>query len=132
MSTLNTQGSYGQAERRRGWQRLHERWMPWAIWAGLIPMALLTAGAAVMQLWLDYRTNPPSCYGIGWGCQLSPWAGGVFWLIIFCAPVIVLSAMVLGLAELAGPRFAFARSLMMIAVHVVGLAFAMLIIAEGS
>ena len=37
--------------------------------AGSVTAAILVGlGLVVAVTWIDQRANPPTCYGIGWGC----------------------------------------------------------------
>jgi hypothetical protein len=52
-----------------------------------------------------YASDPPACYGIGWGCDLSPSTRGLFASIFYVAYLVVL-AIVVGLLHLGGNRLA--------------------------
>jgi len=89
---------------------LRARWLPWAT---LLAAAVLTPVAA----WLgalaarrEYASDPPSCYGIGWGCDLSPNDQGSLAAIFYVAYLVVL-AIVVGLLHHGGNRLAPARAL---------------------
>ncbi|MDP9068469.1 MAG: hypothetical protein M3N53_09050 [Actinomycetota bacterium] len=71
-----------------------------------VPAALL----AILGTWLEHRVNPPTCYGIGWGCTLDAGGAGFFvgffWLYA-CGCV----ALALGITELFWHKVVVLRSL---------------------
>jgi hypothetical protein len=93
--------------------QLDTRSFPWIILAVLLAMApvfgLLTwaAGSAT------YQQDPPSCYGIGWGCKLDAGTSGILWAIIWLVVVAAL-ALVLAVSEFFWQRVAVARSVLLL------------------
>lgn len=94
-------------------EKLERRWFPWAITGVLAlaaaPFGLLARAGAI----LEYQQNPPACYGLGWGCTLSPndigVVMGVIWLVGVGA-----AASVLVVSELVWKHVALARSIFML------------------
>lgn len=94
---------------------MRQRRFPWIL-VGVC--ALL--GGIVSLLAIAYTARkqaiaPPSCFGIGWGCELDPGSTGAF-IVIFWGIGLAWVVGVLGVTELFGPRFTVARSALMLAV----------------
>ncbi|MBW3659232.1 MAG: hypothetical protein KY457_11380 [Actinobacteria bacterium] len=75
--------------------RVGHRWEALVVWAATTAGArranvtvavLLGIGALVTWggLWLEDRANPPTCYGIGWGCTPDPGTSMFFigWIVL--------------------------------------------------
>src|SRR4051794_23525705 len=110
---------------------LRNRWFPWAVLgagaAGALPFGVgvwLTTAAR-------YARSEPSCYGIGWGCVLSPsdtgWVFGALWGL-----AAVLLAAVLLLSEALGPRATVVRSWVLLTVVVVAAVLGMTVLVASA
>lgn len=93
MGSSTTDG--GTTRVGRGWDALVARASTeeTARRAHLAVAVLLGIGALVAYagLWLEDRANPPTCYGIGWGCTPDPGTSMFFigWFVL--APAFVVS-----------------------------------------
>ena len=88
----------------------------------LILAAFPLAALVALVVGLQQAENPPTCYGIGFGCVPGPWSTAALVGAIFYAPVVASLAGLLALLELSGPRGQTARSLvaLVVAIGLVG------------
>lgn len=117
--------------RATSWLRnqLGRRWFPWAV-LGIV-YALGTAHSLLTWLWawLEYRQNPPNCYGLGWGCSLDP-GGAAFFTAFFWSLVLVPATATLALTEFFWRRVAPVRSVL--ALILLALATLLFLITAGA
>lgn len=100
-------------------QKLGRRSFPWIV-VGIAALAALPVGLFVWCLTaVEYAKNPPSCYGLGWGCSLDPTSsgvvGGILWLVGVGAVAVALV-----ITELFWKQIAVLRSVVVLIVTCVG------------
>ena len=100
--------------------RMGQRSFPWRVMAVLAAAALPIGVVAWFATFVVYRAQPPSCYGIGFGCTLSPISvgglvGGLWLFAMAC------TAGALLITELFWERVAEARSAAVLVAAVFGI-----------
>lgn len=99
------------------------RSFPWLLIGALVVLAAPVAGVIAAGVAVEQAERPPTCEGIGWGCEPGPGASAALVLVIVYAPFVAGVAAVVGLLELGGARTAVARLVvasLAVAVVVVG------------
>lgn len=114
---------------------LDSRRSPWFVFLGLVLAALPLGGLVWLNVAIEHRTHPPTCYGIGWGCRLDAVTTATVVIVVVYGPVLLGVAAILGLLELGGPRLRKARSVVSLvaaaAVALAAVALIMEILTEG-
>lgn len=89
--------------------RLQHAWVPWVTLGAALLLAPAYGWMATVATRREYDDHPPSCTGIGFGCELSP--GGMGWLtaIVYIGAV-VLVGVAIALLHYGGSRLALARA----------------------
>lgn len=103
---------------------LRSRWdrrsFPWAVVVAIAAFAPIVGVLAWLLIAAEHRVDPPTCYGIGWGCTLDATSSGVaagfFWLVATAAV-----AAALAITEFFWARVAVARSIVLLVVLFVAL-----------
>jgi hypothetical protein len=100
---------------RMKWLRrqLDTRPFPWLVLAVLLVMAPVFGLLVWVAASATYQQDPPSCYGIGWGCKLDAGLSGIFWGVAWLVVVAAL-ALVLAVTEFFWQRVAVARSVLLL------------------
>lgn len=110
--------------------RLGYRWFPWSVVALLLALAPLAGVIGWLATVAQYRDTPPPCYGIGWGCSLSPRVAGLLFGTLWLMSVAVIAA-VLSVTELFWRPVAVARSIVLLVILVFALGVLVVIGAQG-
>lgn len=96
------------------------RWFPWMVIGLLVLAAIPLGGIAMIATSVSYSEQPPPCYGLGWGCELSPSDVGVIMAVMWLVWVGGESVLLL-VSEMFWRRVAEARSLGVLFVGAIGI-----------
>ena len=96
-------------------ERLRQGFVPYAFLGSALLLTPVFYWVIMIGTRIEYSQNPPSCYGLGWGCEFDPETTGLVSAVLyFCFLVVVL--VVVALLHLVGRRrLAVARSCLAIA-----------------
>jgi hypothetical protein len=89
--------------------RMDARLFPWSIVGILAALTPLFGWLVRGSTAAGYREDPPSCYGIGWGCKLDPASSGLLAALVWGVGVVAVAG-ALALTEFFWRRIATARS----------------------
>jgi hypothetical protein len=73
----------GSRLRKQLHQRMSTRLFPWLIVGVLVALTLPVGLLGMESVAAQYREDPPSCYGIGWGCSLDAETSGFLAAILW-------------------------------------------------
>ena len=94
-----------------GWlRRLRGGWFPYVVVLAALLLTPIAAWLGKLAAVRQYRDAPPRCYGLGWGCELSPNSSAVVAALSY-ALALVATLVVVGLLHLGGRRLALVRSI---------------------
>lgn len=107
-----------------------QRWFPWVVLGIAALMALPFRLVTEWSTSAAYADSPPSCYGIGWGCSLSPDDAGMLaaflWLLALAAVAVILL-----ITEFFWQRVALGRSILSLVAAVLLVAWILFIVGAG-
>ena len=109
---------------------LARRWFPWAVVGALVACALPLAALVAFVVDQEQEEDPPTCYGIGFGCVPGPWSTAALVGMIFYAPVVWGLAALLGVLEIFGRRAQAVRSTLALVVAAALLGISVLYIVQ--
>ena len=89
---------------------LRTRWLPWATLLAAAVLSPLAGWLGAVAARRKNASDPPACYGLGWGCDLSPSTAGGLTALFYLALLAAL-AIIVGLLHLGGNRLAPTRAL---------------------
>ena len=90
-------------------ERFARRSFPWAVIAMAALSAIPLGMFAMVATYLRYQAEPPTCFGIGWGCSLKPTDTGIVVGVIWLFAVACWAGLIL-ITELFWRRVAVVRS----------------------
>ena len=101
---------------------VRERGFAWAIAGLMLLLAPIAGFGGMLATSRSYADDPPSCYGLGFGCQVSPGTAGIIFAVIW-AGVAVLAMVGLFITELLWKRSTLARSIAMLSILGIGVGY---------
>ena len=99
---------------------IRRRMFPWLV-VGVLAVAAVPLGSLARYLTIvEHSDVPPPCYGLGWGCSLSPGDTGFVMGVLWFVAVAVLAGL-LAITEIFWRRVAVVRSIFVLLAAVAGL-----------
>lgn len=84
--------------------RLDTAWFPWAVVGGLVLAGVVLGGLVALVVAAEQSRNPPSCSGIGFGCELGPGGTAALLAVFFYAPLVAGIAALVAVLQVILPR----------------------------